>query len=149
MLQASAVGILDNFAREHDRAPERNELRDALNRADGKANGDAPIDLLTFAHAFINSAEGKFNSERKAPFHRATVSRFAVTLELLKEYTAKRAKRSTPPPVYFSEVRGIMDRVAVRGLIPHPTGTHRRGTAAGANIENRQGCFHTATPVRS
>ena len=104
VLQASAVGILDNFAREHDRAPERNELRDALNRADGKANGDAPIDLLTFAHAFINSAEGKFNSERKAPFHRATVSRFAVTLELLKEYTAKRAKRSTPPPVYFSEV---------------------------------------------
>jgi len=104
VLQACAVGILDTFAREHNRAPARNELRNALNTADGKATGDAPMDLLSYAQSFIESEEGQFNSKRKAPLHRATLSRYKVTLDLLRSYAAKRAKRTTAPPVYFSEV---------------------------------------------
>lgn len=104
VLRANAVGVLDTFGREHNRKPERNELRDALDSVEGKGNGDTPTDLLTFARSFIESEEGKFNSDRKAPLHRATVSRYKVTLDLLKAYAAKRAKRTNPPPVHFSEV---------------------------------------------
>ncbi len=104
VLQASAVGILDTFARKKGRAPSRNELRDALNSADGKATGQVPTDLLTFAHAHIESAQGQFNSDRKAPYHRATISRYKVALELLTAYAAKRSRRKTAPPVAFAEV---------------------------------------------
>ena len=104
LLQASAVGILDTFAREHNRAPSRNELRDALNNADGKATGDAPTDLLTYIRSFIESPQGQFNGKRKAPFHRATISRYNVALELLTAYAAKRSHRKTAPPVQFCEV---------------------------------------------
>ena len=104
VLQASAVGILDTFAREKGRAPSRNELRDALNSADGKATGQVPTDLLTFARSFIESAQGQFNSDRKAPYHRATISRYKVALELLTAYAAKRSRRKTAPPVAFAEV---------------------------------------------
>lgn len=116
-LQASAVGILDTFARERGRAPSRNELRDALNKADGKATGDAPPELLDFIRAYIASAQGQFNSERKAPYHRATISRYKVALKLLTEYAAKRSRRKTAPPVPFSEV----DADFVAGFTAHLT----------------------------
>lgn len=117
VLQASAVGILDAFAREKGRAPSRNELRDALNSADGKATGQVPTDLLTFARSYIESAQGQFNSERKAPYHRATISRYKVALELLTEYAAKRSRRKTAPPVAFAEV----DADFVAGFTAHLT----------------------------
>jgi integrase len=63
-----------------------------------------PTDLLTFAHAHIESAQGQFNSDRKAPYHRATISRYKVALELLTAYAAKRSRRKTAPPVAFAEV---------------------------------------------
>lgn len=106
VLQACAVGILDTFAREHNRAPSRNELRDALNSADGKATGDAPLDLLAFVQNFVDSKEGREHVDGSGSLHFTTVNRYVLTLELLKAYVAKRANRKTPPPVYFSEVDG-------------------------------------------
>lgn len=117
LLQARAVDILATFTRERGRAPSRNELRDALNKADGKATGDAPPELLDFIRAYIASAQGQFNSERKAPYHRATISRYKVALKLLTEYAAKRSRRKTAPPVPFSEV----DADFVAGFTAHLT----------------------------
>lgn len=105
-LKASAVGILDAFAREKGRAPSRNELRDALNRAEGKATEEAPPDLLAFVQNFINSEEGRNHADGSEALHFTTVNRYVLTLELLKAYAAKRANRKNPPPVPFSEVDG-------------------------------------------
>lgn len=106
VLQASAVGILDTFAREKGRAPSRNELRDALSRADGKATGDAPMDLLTFIQQFMDSDEGRQHMDGAGSLHFTTLNRYELTRDLLAAYIAKRANRKAPPPVYFAEVDG-------------------------------------------
>lgn len=106
VLQASAVGILDTFAREKGRAPSRNELRDALSRADGKATGDAPMDLLTFIQQFMDSDAGRQHMDGAGSLHFTTLNRYELTRDLLAAYIAKRANRKAPPPVYFAEVDG-------------------------------------------
>lgn len=106
LLQARAVDILATFTREHGWAPSRNELRDALKRAEGKATVDAPPDLLAFIQAFVESKEGREHVDGSGSLHFTTVNRYVLTLELLKAYAAKRANRKNPPPVPFSEVDG-------------------------------------------
>lgn len=101
-LKSAAVTMLSDFAKEYNRQPEPSELKAGILKADGKGKGDTPEDLFGFIAMFINSAEGQFNSERKRAFHRATVSRFRVTLELLQEYVAK--DRRLRAPVHFSAV---------------------------------------------
>ena len=101
-LKAAAVTALADFTKEFNRQPEPAELKAALLKADGKAQGDAPADLFGFIAAFIGSAEGQFNNERKRAFHRATLSRWRVTLDLLREYVAK--DRRLRAPVHFSAV---------------------------------------------
>lgn len=101
-LKSAAVTALADFTKEFNRQPEPAELKAAMMKADGKAQGDAPGDLFGFITAFINSAEGQFNNERKRAFHRATLSRWRVTLELLRKYVAK--DRRLRAPVHFSAV---------------------------------------------
>jgi len=106
VLKATAVKVLDNFAREKGRSPSRNELRDELNRSDGKATGEMPMDLLSFVQTFIDSAQGRVHVDGSGPLHYTTLNRYELTFDLLTAYCAKRANRKTPPPVFFAEVDG-------------------------------------------
>lgn len=102
-LLSRAKAVFRKFVTDNGREPDVEELRAALDVATGRAE-ERTTDLLKFVSAFVDSEEGKFNSDRKRPFHRATLSRYAVALELLKEYAAQRAKGSTRKAVPFSSV---------------------------------------------
>lgn len=103
-LRSVAVATVERFAKDFKRPPERSELRAALMAADNRAEGDAPTDLFGFVAAFINSEEGRFNSERKTPLHRATLSRYRVTLDYLKEYVQRKTPRKALQPVHFTAI---------------------------------------------
>ena len=102
-LLATAKAAFRTYATDNSREPEPGELKAALDVATGRTE-TRRADLLGFVADYINSEEGKFNSERKTAFHRATVSRFAVTLELLNEYLTERAKGSASRSVPFSMI---------------------------------------------
>lgn len=103
-LRSVAVATIERFARELKRPPERDELRSALLVADNRAEGESPVDLFGFAARFIESEEGQFNTERKTPLHKATLSRYRVTLDYLKEYANSRASRKRAEPVLFTSI---------------------------------------------
>lgn len=103
-LRAVALATVERYARDFKRPPEKSELRAALLAADNRAEGDAPTDLFGFVSAYIDSEEGRFNTERKRPLHRATLSRYRVTLEYLKEYVQHRSPRKALQPVHFSAI---------------------------------------------
>lgn len=102
-LLSTGKATFRRFILDNDRDPEPDELKAALDVATGRAQSRR-VDLLGFAAAYIGSEEGRFNSDRKTLFHKATLSRFRVTLELLKEFAAHREKRATPRPVQFSTI---------------------------------------------
>jgi integrase len=102
-LLATAKATFRNFVTDNGREPEPEELREALNLATGRTE-QRRVDLLAFVAAFVESEEGKFNTDRKRPFHRATVSRYRVTLELLREYVAARTKGSASRSVPFPSI---------------------------------------------
>lgn len=102
-LLSTAKATFRKFLTDHDREPEPGELKAALDVANGRTKAKS-TDLLGFIAAYLQSEEGQFNSDRKKPFHFATLSRFRVTMELLKEYTARRGSSGKPRPVHFSAV---------------------------------------------
>lgn len=102
-LLSTAKATFRKFVTDNDREPEPAELKAALDVATGRTKAKN-ADLLGFVAAYINSEEGKFNSERKTQFHRATISRFTVTLDLLREYVAQRGKGSASRSVPFSMI---------------------------------------------
>lgn len=102
-LLSTAKATFRKYITDNDREPEPGELKAALDLANGRTKAKS-TDLLGFIAAYLQSEEGQFNSERKKPFHFATVSRFRVTLELLTEYTARRGSSAKPRPVHFSAV---------------------------------------------
>lgn len=103
-LRSVALATVEKFARDFKRPPEREELRRALLEADNRAEGESPLDLFGFAQRFIDSEEGRFNTDRKTPLHKATVSRYRVTLDYLKEYSANRSLRNRAVPVLFTSI---------------------------------------------
>lgn len=98
-----AKATFRKFVTDTGREPEVEELRTALDLTTGRAE-ERTTDLLKFTAAYIDSEAGRFNNDRKRPFHRATVNRYAVALELLKEYSTQRAKGSGRKAVPFNSV---------------------------------------------
>jgi integrase len=101
-LKSAAVTALADFTKEFNRPPEKSEFKAALMQADGKAKGNAPADLFGFINEFINSPKGTFSNRRKRALHRATISRYNVTLRLLKDYVS--TQHRITGPVHFSTV---------------------------------------------
>ena len=73
----TAKATFRKFATDNERDPEPGELKAALDLANGRTKAKS-TDLLGFIAAFIESEEGQFNSDRKKPFHTATLSRFLL-----------------------------------------------------------------------
>lgn len=111
-LMQTAKATFRAYVTDNGREPTTTEYREALNDALGRKEEAAgkPLDLFAFVRGFINSAGGQFNTERKRPFHKATVSRFRVALQHLEAYTAHRRRKHTPGTWDFTEVD--MDFVA-------------------------------------
>lgn len=103
VLLATAKTTFRQLALDLGRDPETEELRAALDLATGRTVRKR-MDLQTFVLDYINSEEGRFNTVRKRPLHRATISRLRVTNSLLHDYIAFRAKRSTAPTLPLSHV---------------------------------------------
>lgn len=87
-LELKARNAFRAFATDSGREPFPDELRTALDIATGRTV-QTPAELFAFATAFINSEDGKFNSERKRAFHKSTLSRYRVALGYLKEYASQ------------------------------------------------------------
>ncbi len=102
-LLSTAKATFRQFALQNGRDPEMDELKAALDLATGRTQ-TRRVDLLSFAAAYIESEEGHFNNERKTLFHKATRSRFRVTLELLHDYVAQKDQRSNARPVQFNSI---------------------------------------------
>lgn len=88
-LELKARDTFRAFTTDHGRDPFPDELRTALDVATGRTV-ETPAELFAFAAGYMDSEEGRFNPDRKRSFHRATTSRYRVTLAYLKEYTAQR-----------------------------------------------------------
>lgn len=127
-LMATAKATFRAFVTDNSREPEPEELRAALNVATGRTQ-QRRVDLLGFAATFIASEEGRFNSDRKRPFHRATVSRFRVTLDLLREFIGQRVKGTSARTVNFADV----DPEFVTGFTAFLT--NRKGYAANTVVK--------------
>lgn len=102
-LLTTAKATFRTVAMDLGHEPDPAELRAALDVATGRGKARS-TDLLGFVSEFLASEEGRFNSERKTLFHRATLSRFQVTLDYLKEYTAQRAKGSASRSAPFTAI---------------------------------------------
>ena len=101
-LESTAKDVYRRFVTDECREPLPKELKEALDHALGRTSKKI-TDLFTFIDEFIASDAGKFNTERKTTFHRATVNKFKITLEHVHSFVNHRHK-ATITTVPFNEV---------------------------------------------
>ncbi len=118
-LLAKAKATFRSYMTDHDREPEVEELRAALDVAMGRTE-QRRVDLLAFAATYNEGRAGATNEDTGRLLHPTYHGRNRIALQLLKDYAA-RSRRGRRIP--FSEV----NKVFVQGFAKYLTTT--RGLA--------------------